>query len=279
MSTQTAAPSAVTVRPVAFTRVVRSEWLKLWSLRSTYWALGAALIAMVLMSLLMAVAAAASAESPEFGPGPDGAMVIGVSYYMAQLVIAVLGVLMISGEYSTGMIRSTFAAVPARLPVLAAKAIIIAVVGFVIGVVGVLASYVLTIPMLGDAGGAADLGDPEVLRLVWGTGLYLAAVGLLGLGIGALLRHSAGAIATVLGLILLLPMIVQLAMGPLEWLRDAYPYLPSVAGERIVAVDSAAMAGMGMPELLEPWTGFGVFIAYVAVVHLAAALLLRRRDA
>src|SRR5690625_6690495 len=101
MSTQTAAPSAVTVRPVAFTRVVRSEWLKLWSLRSTYWALGAALLAMVLMSLLMAVAAAASAESPEFGPGPDGAMVIGVSYYMAQLVIAVLGVLMISGEYST----------------------------------------------------------------------------------------------------------------------------------------------------------------------------------
>ena len=279
MSTQTAAPPAITIHPVSFVRVVRSEWLKLWSLRSTYWALGATLVAMILMSLLMAVGAATSAENPEFGPGPDGTMVIGFSYFMAQLVIAVLGVLMISGEYSTGMIRSTLAAVPTRLPVLAAYAIIITVVAFVTGVLGVLASYVITMPMLSNAGGAADLGDPEVLRLVWGTGLYLAAVGLLGLGIGALLRHSAGAIATVLGIILLLPMIVQLAMGPLEWLRDAYPYLPSVAGEQIVAIDSPDMDAMGMPAGLEPWTGFGVLIAYVAVVHLAAALLLRRRDA
>src|SRR5699024_5985525 len=176
MTTQTASPPTVAIHPVSFPRIVRSEWIKFWSLRSTYWALAATLVAMVLMSLLMAVGASQAAQNPEFGPGPDGAMVISLSYAMAQLAIAVLGVLMISGEYSTGMIRSTLTAVPARIPALAAKAVIITVVSFVVGVVGVMLSYVITAPMLGDAGGAADLGDPEVQRLIWGTGLYLAAV-------------------------------------------------------------------------------------------------------
>ncbi|HLT84531.1 MAG TPA: ABC transporter permease [Phototrophicaceae bacterium] len=280
MSTTTTAPRTVAVRPVTFPRVLKAEWLKLWSLRSTYWTLAATVVAMVLMSLLMAFGASASAEAG-FDAGLDGQMVIGTSYAMAQLVIAVLGVLMMTGEYSTGMIRSTLTAVPARVPALVAKAIVIAGVAFVVGVLGVALSYVVTMPMLGDAGGAADLGDPDTLRMFWGTGLYLAAVGLFGLAVGALLRHSAGALATVLGILLLLPIVVQLAMGALEWLRDAYPYLPTTAGERIVAVDSPGMDMQmaGLPELLEPWTGLGVFAIYIAVALLAAAVLLRRRDA
>ncbi len=282
MTATTATRPPFTVRPVSFTRVVRSEWVKFWSLRSTYWALGMTVVAMVFMSAMMGFAASMAADNPEFGGGPDGAMVIGVSYAMAQLVIAVLGVLAISGEYSTGMIRSSLAAVPSRIPVLLAKALVIAVVSFVVGVLGVAISYVVTMPMLSNAGGAADLGDPDVLRLFWGTGLYLAGVGLLGLAIGALLRHSAGAIAAVLGALLLLPMIVQMLSGWLEWLRDIAPYLPSAAGEQIVAVDMddmVDMAAMGGPAYLEPWPGFGVFMIYVVVGLLAAALLLRRRDA
>src|SRR5699024_6596974 len=146
---------------------------------STYWAIGATLLAMVLVSLLMSVAARAVADSGDFTPegvGLDGTMVIGVSYSMAQLVIAVLGVLMMSGEYSTAMIRSSFAAVPARLPVLGAKAILITVISFAIGVLGVALSYLVTMPLLANAGGAADLGDPDTLRMFWGTGLYLAGV-------------------------------------------------------------------------------------------------------
>jgi len=279
MTTQTA-PRTVTVRPVTFPRVLTAEWHKFWSLRSTYWTLGATVVAMVLMSLLMAFGASASADAG-FDAGLDGQMVIGTSYAMAQLVIAVLGVLMMTGEYSTGMIRSTFAAVPARLPVLAAKAIVIVVVAFVVGVIGVALSYLVTMPMLADVGGAADLGDPDTLRMFWGTGLYLAAVGLFGLALGALLRHSAGALATVLGILLLLPIIVQIAMGAVDWLRDAYPYLPTTAGERIIAVDSPGMDMQmaGLPELLEPWAGLGVFAIYIAVALLAAAVLLRRRDA
>ena len=279
MTTQTAR-RAVAVKPVTFPRVLTSEWLKFWSLRSTYWALGATLVAMVLISLLLAFGASQSADAG-FDTGLDGVTVIGTTYIMAQLVVAVLGVLMITGEYSTGMIRSTFAAVPSRVPALVAKAIVIAVVAFVVGVVGVALSYVLTMPLLGDVGGAADLGDPDTLRMFWGTGLYLAAVGLFGLALGGLLRHSAGALATVLGILLLLPVIVQLAMSALEWLRDAYPYLPTTAGERIVAVDNPGMdmQTVGLPALLEPWAGLGVFAIYVAVALLAAAVLMRRRDA
>ncbi|MEE6281323.1 ABC transporter permease subunit [Georgenia sunbinii] len=273
-------PAPVTVRPVSFPRVMRSEWLKFWSLRSTYWAIGATLVSMVLMALLMAFGLSQSAEAG-FDAGLDATMVLGLTYSMAQLVIAVLGVLMISGEYSTGMIRSTLAAVPSRLPVLGAKAILIVVVSFVVGVIGVGLSYLVTAPMLSDVGGAADLGDPDVLRMFWGTGLYLAAVGLFGLAIGALLRHSAGAIATVLGILLLLPIIFQLAMGAVDFLQDFYPYLPTTAGERIIAIDSPGMemAMQGIPPLLDPWAGLGVFAIYIAVALTAAAVLLRRRDA
>lgn len=280
MTAQTAAPRTIAVRPVSFPRTLRSEWIKFWSLRSTYWAIAATIVAMVLMSLLMAVGLSQSAANG-FDAGLDSTMVVGLSYSMAQLVIAVLGVLMISGEYSTGMIRSTLTAVPKRIPALAAKAIVITAVSFVVGVLGVALSYVLTIPLLSDVGGAADLGNADTLRMFWGTGLYLAAVGLFGLAIGALVRHSAGAIATAVGFLLLLPIVFQLAMGALEWLRDAYPYLPTVAGERIVAIDSPGMemATAGMPPLLDHWAGLGVFAIYIAVALLAAAVLLRRRDA
>lgn len=279
----TSAP--VTVRPVGFGRVLRAEWIKLWSLRSTYWTVAGTLLAMLLLALLMAVAASAVASDGSFDPaevGLDGLTVLGTAYGMAQLVIAVLGVLVITGEYSTGMIRSSFAAVPTRLPVLAAKAALVALVSFAVGVIGIALAYVATMPMLADAGGAADLGDPDTLRMFWGTGLYFAGVGLFGLAIGTLLRHSAGAIATVVGILLLLPTVLQFAMNGLDWLRDAYPYLPTTAGDRIITAGatSAEMAGMaGMPELLDPWAGYGVFMIYVVVALVAAAVLVRRRDA
>ena len=272
---------AADVSPVSFPRVVRAEWLKLWTLRSTYWATGTTLLVMVVMSVLMAFAASQSAENPEFGMGPSGTMVLGFSYTMAQLVVAVLGVLAITGEYSTGMIRSSLTAVPARVPVLAAKALVLAVVSFVLGVLGVTLSYLLTAPLLSDAGGAADLGDPDVLQIFWGTGLYLMGVALLGLGIGALLRHSAGAIAAVLGILLLASTIVQLLSMWLDGFADVYPYLPSTAGERIVSPDTGELgeaAAMGM-TVLGPWEGYGVFMIYVVLALGAAAVLLRRRDA
>ncbi len=276
MTTHTAdrsAAPAVAVRPVSFPRVLHSEWIKLWSLRSTYWTVFATLAAMVLIAVMLGFASLVE----EAGVGPDGEMAIGMGYTFAQVVVAVLGVLTITGEYTTGMIRSTLAAVPTRLPALAAKAVLVAGVGFVLGIVGVALSYLASYPLLG-ADGAASLSDPEVQRIFWGSGLYLAGVGLLGLAVGAIIRHTAGAVTLILGVLLLLSTMWQLLMMTSDWFARSYAYLPSTAGERI-ASPQATSAVADAPQVLAPWTGYGVFMLYVAVTFLVAAVLLRRRDA
>jgi ABC-2 type transport system permease protein len=277
MTTHTVDPAgaaqAVAVKPVSFPRVLHAEWIKLWSLRSTYWTVLATLAAMVLIAVMLGVASLVE----EGAVGPDGQMAIGMGYSFAQVVVAVLGVLTITGEYTTGMIRSTLAAVPTRLPALVAKAVLVAGVGFVLGVAGVVLSYLVSYPLLG-ADGAASLSDPEVQRIFWGSGLYLAGVGLLGLAVGAIIRHTAGAITLVLGVLLLLSTMWQLLMMTSDWFTRSYPYLPSTAGERIASPEVSSMVA-DAPQALAPWTGYGVFMAYVAVTLLIAAVLLRRRDA
>lgn len=160
---------------------------------------------------------------------------------------------------------------------LGAKCLLIAVLGFVLGVLGVALSYLVSYPILGgDA--AADLGDPAVQRLFWGTGLYLAGVGLLGLGVGVIVRHTAGAITITLGVLLMLSTFVQLLAMASDWFLKVYAYLPTVAGERIAAPETAD-AATGAIRALGPWTGFAVFMAYVGLTMVVATVLLRRRDA
>jgi ABC-2 type transport system permease protein len=267
------ATSRVEVRPVSFPRVLRSEWIKVWSLRSTYWTVLATLAAMVLIAVMLGVASIVE----EGAAGPDGQMAIGMGYSFAQVAVAVLGVLTITGEYTTGMIRSTLAAVPSRLPALAAKAVLVAAVGFVVGVAGVALSYLASYPLLG-ADGAASLSDPQVHRIFWGSGLYLAGVGVLGLGVGAIVRHTAGAVTLILGVVLLLPSLWQLLMLTSDWFTTSFAYLPSTAGERIASprVSNAVAEG---PQALSPWGGFTVFMIYIMMTFVVAAVLLRRKDA
>lgn len=273
MSTQVVHEPPVLAQPVTFPKVLRSEWVKLWSLKSTYWTVFATTAAMVAMAAMLGVAAAFE----EGDAGPDGTMAIGLGYSFAQVVVAVLGVLTITGEYTTGMIRSTLAAVPTRLPVLAAKAILVAGTGFALGVVGAALSYAVSYPLFGTDR-AADLSDPQVQRIFWGSGLYLAAVGLLGLAVGAVVRHTAGAITLVLGILLMLSTLWQLLMMTAQWFTTAYAYLPSVAGERIVTPQAVSVAA-DAPRALGPWAGFGVFLVYIALTFLLACILLKRRDA
>ncbi len=258
------------VHPVTFRRVLHAEWIKLWSLRSTYWTVLGTLTAMVLIAVLLAVASVVDEAS-----APDGRMAIAMGYTFAQVVVAVLGVLTVTGEYATGMIRSTLTAVPARLPALAAKALLVAVVSFGVGVLGVALAYLVSYPLLGS--NAASLGDPEVLRVFWGTGLYLAGVALLGLGVGAIIRHTAGAITLMLGVLLLLSTLWQLLMATSDWFARTYAYLPSTAGERIVAPTATAVTEG--PHALSPWAGLGMFALYVLLTLIVAATLLHRRDA
>lgn len=260
---------------VSFGRVLGSEWIKFTSLRSTLWTIAVTLVVMVGFSLLMAWGMSFAAEAPE-GQGPPaaegsmmGAAAVVTSYGLAQIVMAVWGVLVISGEYSTGQIRSTLTAVPTRLPVLAAKAVLMTLASFIVGVLGVGLSVLATAPILSSNDMSLDLGDSATLEMLLGVPLYLTGITLLALGIGALVRHSAGGIAVVLGLIIVLPILTQI---PLDFIDTIAPYFPSAAGERIVMGE---MTG----ATLTPWQGYGVFMIYVVVALAAAGVLLRRRDA
>jgi ABC-2 type transport system permease protein len=281
MSTLTADPRRTAAsRPVpdggglTFPRVVASEWVKFRTLRSTMWTLGVTVLLMVGIAVL---AAWGMTEGGEVGPGSAiGAFATVAGFNVAQLSVAVLGVLIITGEYTTGMIRSTFAAVPTRLPALAAKGIVLAATVLVVSAVSVALAYVATLPFLSGTVLEIDLGDAETVRVLGGTALYLTGIALLAFAFGALVRHSAGALAAVLGLLLVVENVFSLI--PLAFFREVSPFLPSTAGSQVMLPELFA-AGNGEGTDLTPLQGYGVMLAWVAVVLAVAAVLLRRRDA
>jgi ABC-type transport system involved in multi-copper enzyme maturation permease subunit len=252
--------------------LLRSEWTKLRSVRSTYWTLFAAALSMVgLATLLSAVYVnrydrVSNARRATFHPVAFSLSGI----FLAQLAIGVLGVLIITAEYSSGSIRSTFTAVPQRRAVLVAKAAVFAAVTAVVGVGASFAAFFVGQAILSGKGIGAQIGDPGALRAVVGAGLYLAVLGLLALGLGALIHHSAGAIAAVFGLVFVLPGIV--AALPSSWDKAISPYLPSNAGQAIIGTSHGVAS-------LSPWAGFGIFCAYATAALVAAAVMLQRRDA
>lgn len=271
------APATTTAaRPPRLTwaGVLRSEWSKLWSLRSTSYGLAAAAITLIGLGLIFSAVQAASGGHAASGrPGgvafdPTATSLGGL--FLAQLIIAVLGVLLMSGEYSTGAIRSTLAAVPKRLPVLWAKGAVFAAVTLILTAAASIAAFLGGQALLSGKHLEVSLSDPGVLRAVIGAALYLTVVGLLGLGLGALLRRSAAAIATVVGLLLVLPLLSSAL--PSTWRAHITPYLPGNAGQAIINVHHAA-------NTLSPWAGFAVFCGYAAVALAAAAIMLVRRDA
>jgi len=261
-----------TTRPL-FPDVVRAEWTKLRSVRSTYWTIVAAAAAMIgLAGLISAVFVnrynqMSPADKASFHPVAFSLSGI----FLAQLAIGVLGVLVITAEYSTGSIRSTLAAVPQRRLVLVTKAAVFATVTATVGIASSFAAFFVGQSILSGKGIQAHISDPGALRAVIGAGLYLAVLGLLALGLGTLIRHSAGAIASLFGLLFVLPGIISAL--PSSWDNAISPYLPSTAGQALIG------AHHGHANLLSPWVGFAVFCAYAAAALLAAGIMLRRRDA
>jgi ABC-2 type transport system permease protein len=250
---------------VTQTRVMTSEWIKLRSLRSTVITLIATFAIVVGPGVLFCIFQPASAPVGD----PTGLSLRG--FYLAQLTIGVLGVLLVTGEYSTGMIRATMCSVPRRLPVLWAKLSAFALVAFAISAAAAFIGF-----LGGQAAlsahhlAGASLSDPAVLRAVFGAGLYLTAVGLMGMALGFVIRNAAGAMSVLLGLLIILPVVAQAL--PLSWFPHVYPYLPSQAGQAIMQVHRAGLS-------LAPWTGLCLFAAYTTVLIALGALLLRRRDA
>jgi len=253
-------------------RVFVSEWTKLRSLRSTRWSLlAAAVMAIGLPVLVSAVIGShwsTMSARDRAGQNPVDIALAGVG--IAQLAIAVLGVLVITGEYSTGMIRASLTAVPKRLPVLWAKAGIYAAVTFALMLPAVLIAFFGSQAILGRHDILqTSLGDPGVARAVFGGAVYLMLVGVLALAIGAILRNTAGSISAFAALFFVVrPLLLLL---PSNWDNAISPYLPSEAGSAILAT--------GSTDGLSPLPGFALFVGYIALALVVAAVLLVRRDA
>jgi len=199
---------------------------------------------------------------------PTGVSQAGVA--IPSLAIVVLGVLCISSEYSSGMIRTSLIAVPKRGRVLAAKSLIFAGVTFVVGEVTCFVAFFVGQALISGHAPHAALGDPGVARAVVGGGLYLAALAVLSVAAGALLRHPAAAIAVMMAVVLVLPLIAQAL--PDSWRNPVTEFWPTQAGMQITNVYHSA-------HTLQPWPGFGVMCLFVAIVYAIAWTLLDRRDA
>jgi ABC-2 type transport system permease protein len=272
MSTTTLSPAAFRGR-VTQRRVARSEWTKLWSLLSTRWSLLAAVVSMVGVGLIIAAIQMSrwSSRSPH-DRARFNSIDVGVSgYHLALLAISVLGVLVISGEYSTGMIRSSLMAVPKRLPVLWAKLGVFCAVTFALMLAATLISFFGVQAIVTSHHVQHDLGDPHALRAVVGTALFLTVLGALGVGLGALVRNTAGGIASLVGLVFVLPGIT--ALLPASIGDTISPYLPLNAGTTV------ATSTFDTTHHLSTWGGFAVFCAYAAAIITVAALRLARADA
>ena len=262
---------AVTGR-LAFHRVLLSEWTKLRSVRSTKWSLFAGFLLTIAFPVIFSFVTRShwSSMSPgeRAGRHPLDIALAGVN--VAQLAVAVLGVLLISAEYSTGSIRSTFTAVPKRLPVLWAKLLDYAVVSVVLMVPAVLISFFATQAIL-DRHHILQISftQPGVARAVLGGALYVMLVGIFALAIGAIVRNTAGGIAAFAAIFFVLPPLMFTL--PTSWNNAISQYLPSNAARQIFALHHAA-------HTLTPFHGGLLFAAYCAVAIAIAAVLLVRRD-
>lgn len=260
---------------LSFPRVLHAEWIKFRSVRATLWTLPLTAVAMAGLAVLQAW----GISTLETTEGFTAAGIITGGTFLAQVAVAVLAILTITGEYSTGQIRSSVAAVPRRLPLLWSKAIIIFGAVVAVSVVGLALSWLAAKPFLDRSGLTLDLGAGENLRVLAGGALYLGAIALFAFAVGAILRHSAGALALILGLLLVLENVF--AALPFRFFEVISPFLPSTAGSRIMLDDAAIAERNAMFDGadLTAWQGYGVLLVWVLLLMTVAAVLMRRRDA
>jgi ABC-type transport system involved in multi-copper enzyme maturation permease subunit len=279
------APAAGTARPsdlgpgrADLAGALRAEWIKLRSLRSTWYSLLACIVIVDGLGTLFAALHAHRMEQNTGPAGPD-ARFIGFDatqvslrgVFLAQLAIGVLGVLVITGEYSTGMIRSSLAAIPHRHPVLFAKAAVFAVVCFVVSLAATFTGFLLGQQAQASTHAQASLSTPGAMRAIIGAAIYLTLIGLLAVGLGFLLRSTAGAIATLFGIVLVAPLLARALPAPYD--TDVSKYLPLNAGTQIITTVNPD------PTLLAPWSGIAVAAVYSVVALVAGIVVLKRRDA
>ncbi|WP_254396701.1 ABC transporter permease subunit [Streptomyces sp. AC558_RSS880] len=258
-----------------FGLALRAEWTKLRTAEGTGWLL----LLAVTLTVAVGCGTAKAVKCPDTRCGQDAVKLALTGVTVGQAVIAVFAVLAVSGEYGTGMIRTTLTAVPNRLTVLIAKATGLTTVVLAFGTIAVLASllaghYILPGNGFTEAHGYAplSLADGPTLRAAAGSVLYLGLIALIGLGVAMAVREAATAIGITLGLLYLFPVVTQVVNDP-EWQRHLQRIAPMPAGLTVQATVNLS----GMP--IGPWAGLGVLAAWAAAAMLVGGLLLQRRDA
>lgn len=254
-----------------WTANTRAEWTKLRSVRSTIWTLLATVGLAIGFGALIGASQMSSwdnldaVERMRFDPTSFSLS----GLFLAQLAVGVLGVLTMTSEYATGQIRATFGATPQRLTVLAAKTATFTAVVFVSGVVASFSAFFVGQAIFASKHLDASISDPGVLRAVLGGALYLTGIGLLGVGVGTLVRRTAGATASLVALLFIVPLVTGFL--PMSFQESIGKYLPAQAGMAIFNV-------VADPRALTPWVGFAVLLAYGAVTLALGATILTRRD-
>ncbi|SEG57752.1 hypothetical protein SAMN05216223_106359 [Actinacidiphila yanglinensis] len=269
--TPPAAPSRPAYR-VTGRRVLASEWEKLWSLRSTWITLGLGLLFLVAFGLIAAGRYQSTYGSPHLDHDFATSTAVSLSLFgtnFAQLALGVLGVLVTAGEYSTGMIRSSLAAVPRRLPVLWSKAAVFGLVALAVALVGVFVAFFFGSHIVSGTPAAIGFSHAGVVRSLLGAALYLGLVGVIGTALGSLLRSVAGGISVLVAALMLVPGLASLL--PSSWRDDVTRFLPSNAGESMFALTHDSTS-------LSPGAGLLVFLGWTALALAGAAYRLLRSD-
>src|SRR5262245_8343303 len=254
-----------------FGGALRSEFTKIRSVRSTYWTL----LVLILVTIGFGAVASwgAASHANQLGPDFDPTQVSLGGLYIGQLIIAVLGALVVTSEYSTGMIRTSLSTMPRRGTVFAAKAVVFGAVALVTSLVASFGSFFVGQALMSGHHINTTLGQPNVLRAVIGGALFLTACGMLAYGLGVILRHTAGAITAAIGLLFVLTILVTLL--PESWQIHLNKWMPAFAGSQVWAVVKQG----GNPPMLSAWAGFGVLCAYAAAAMVAGLIVFRKRDA
>lgn len=261
---------------LSFGGILNSEWIKLRSLRSTVWSFAVLFalqfafgIGLVLINLQVNDGAPLSSDAATGLATVSSTLGI----MIGQLVICVLGVIVITGEYGTGQIRSSIAAVPRRLPLLWGKGLVFAAATVVVSAISIFVTFFAAVAILDGQGYRVDLASDQPWGQLIGGVAYLALIGLFAYAIGAMLRSTAGAIAAALGILLVLPNIVGLV--PVQWIANLAKLMPNALGQVLYA---PPMTGSVGELILEPWQALLAMLGWVAVLLTGAAIQLRRRD-
>jgi ABC-2 type transport system permease protein len=280
MATATAAPGVLpTPLPPASGKaglagVIRSEWTKIRSVRSTYWTLIALIVVGIGIGALVCYATQSRfthlghGQVPGFDPTKRSLTAFDE---LGQLVMVVLGAMVITAEYSTGMIRTSLTTMPRRGTVFAAKGLVFAAVAFAVSAVTAFAAFFLGQAILSSTGHSAALSQPGVARAVIGTAIYVTVIGLMSYAFGVIIRHTAGTISAMVGVLFILPLIVNVL--PSDWTNDVSRWLPGSAGSQLMSTVAPD------PALFSAWPQLAVTAGYTVILMIIGVVLFRTRDA